>query len=170
MICEEFDSTNGSILVIVTKSTKGDTYTLFANLVSQFKESIDNIQKIDDQPYLHETLITLLTVTKALPPLYFNQNVLSTWLKEEQRELAVLVWKNQNPEQFAQLEQEKAELEKQLLDYEIQYKQSAEVAKVNEFKNTIAEKKLNLANYQVLNLWAKREKLLKLKLTKPILL
>ncbi len=41
---------------IVTKTDRSETYELFANLVTQFRESILNISKIDNHVYLHTSL------------------------------------------------------------------------------------------------------------------
>ncbi len=45
----------------VVKTDKIETYRLFMDLVNNFQDSINNIQKVDDKPYLHETLIKLYT-------------------------------------------------------------------------------------------------------------
>lgn len=77
---------------VVTKTDKGETYVLFAKLLDGFKESVDNIQKIDNQAYLHESLIILFTIAKKvgwLNPVSMNK-VFDEWISEEKAELEAI--------------------------------------------------------------------------------
>ena len=65
MICSNFVFTewkNG--YGVVTRTNKNETYALFGALLDAFKETIDNIERIDDQPFLHEASIRLYEVAK----------------------------------------------------------------------------------------------------------
>lgn len=76
----------------VTKTNKGETYLLFSSLLDGFKESVDNIQKIDDQAYLHESLITLFTIAKIVdwPAPATMNNWMDKWISEEKAELEAI--------------------------------------------------------------------------------
>ena len=87
MVCSNFVFTewkNG--YGVVTKTNKGETYKLFGSLLDAFKETIDNIQKIDDQPYLHEASIRLYQVAQ-LTGIGNWKTLMQTWINEEKREL-----------------------------------------------------------------------------------
>ena len=77
---------------IVTKTNKGETYQLFASLLDGFKESVDNIQKIDDQAYLHESLITLFTIAKIVDwsASASMNKLMDEWISEEKAELEAI--------------------------------------------------------------------------------
>lgn len=118
MVCSNFVFTewkNG--YGMVTRTNKGETITMFAGLLDAFKETIDNIQKIDDQPYLHEAAIAFYTVAMAND--YWAENVLHLlqgWIDEEKRELkalkakAISTYWSEHAEEKAALDQEKAAL------------------------------------------------------------
>lgn len=105
---------------VVTRTNKQETYDLFVNLIVTFRESINNIQKVDDQPYLHEALITVYSFAKFCA--YINSSKMEEWIKEEQSELESLkkkkleaYWESHADEK-ASLENEKSSLESQISD------------------------------------------------------
>ncbi len=68
MICGEFVYTykknlNGEVV----EHNKSETYKLFYELVIAFGESIGNIEKKDDQDYMHDTAIQLYQVALLIP-------------------------------------------------------------------------------------------------------
>ena len=70
---------------------RGQTYALFAGLLEGFKESMDNIQKVDDQPYLHESLIALFQAALRVDwTILETRNILYKYIKEEEKELEEL--------------------------------------------------------------------------------
>ena len=91
MICSNFVFTewkNG--YGVVTKTNKGETYTLFGTLLDAFKETIDNIEKIDDQPYLHTASIRFYKVAQ-LTGIGNWKTLMQKWIDEEERELVQLL-------------------------------------------------------------------------------
>ena len=99
---------------VVTKTNKDQTYILFANLLDSFKESIDNIQKVDDQPYLHEILISLFEVAKIVDwtDKISMRIALSGMIKDEEAGLEA-VRKNFIDAYWAEHPDEKAALDKE---------------------------------------------------------
>ncbi|WP_248923001.1 hypothetical protein [Olsenella intestinalis] len=107
---------------VVVRDNKSDTYALFVDLIVQFAKSIENIKQVDDHPYLHEALIGLFSSALNRDYLDFSQkNLLRDWIKDEQRELAVLQEKQakeywaEHPVEKANLKKKKSELNEQLL-------------------------------------------------------
>lgn len=91
MICSNFVFTewkNG--YGTVTKTNKVETIKLFGSLLDAFKESIENIQKVDDQPYLHEVAIKLYSVAKTTG--YWTVSLINGWISEEKNRLKVIVF------------------------------------------------------------------------------
>lgn len=100
----------------VVKTNKSETYKLFMNLVLSYKETIKNIEKIDDQRYLHEASLYLYRVAKnigmakkfdeAMDLLIFSEE-----LSIERFKLASIdaYWK-EHKEEEAQLEHERSSL------------------------------------------------------------
>lgn len=89
MVCSNFVFTewkNG--YGIVTKTNKGETISMFSGLLDAFKKTMDNIQKVDDQPYLHEAAIAFYTI--AMSTGYWKKDFLQKWIDEEKNELHVL--------------------------------------------------------------------------------
>ena len=133
---------------VVTKTNKNETYTLFGSLLDGFKESIDNIQKVDDQPYLHEALITLFTIAKIVGwgnPKAMN-DLMDKWIAEEKAELEAIRKKGieaywaEHADEKAALDSEKASLESQISDVNKQIAALPEVVAVTEIENQIAAK------------------------------
>lgn len=86
MICSEFVFTQwkdgyGN----VTKTNKNETIALFSQLLDAFRETIYNIQKIDDQPYMHEAAINLYSIAKQTA--YWKVDLMDGWLSEERKRL-----------------------------------------------------------------------------------
>ena len=89
MVCSNFVFTewkNG--YGVVTRTNKGETIQMFSGLLDAFKETMDNIRKIDDQPYLHEAAIAFYTIAMATD--YWKKDFLQGWIDEEKRELEAL--------------------------------------------------------------------------------
>ena len=122
MICSNFVYTewkNG--YSVVTKTNKGETYTLFGTLLDAFKETIDNIEKVDDQPYMHEASIRFYRVA-SLTGIGNWGTLMQKWIDEEQTELDALrkktidaYWTEHKDEKGA-LDSEKAALQSQVAD------------------------------------------------------
>ena len=115
MVCSNFVFTEwkngyGS----VTRTNKGETIQMFGSLLDAFKETMDNIQKIDDQPYLHEAAIAFYRI--AMMTNYWKKDFLQGWIDEEERELkalkdkAISAYWSEHPEEKAALDQEKEDL------------------------------------------------------------
>lgn len=131
---------------VVTKTNKGETYTLFAGLLDGFKKSIDNIQKVDDQPYLHESLISLYKIAKLAG---FSSNVktiLDKWIKEEEDELvgsrkkSIEAYWNEHADEKAALDSEKTSLESQITEVIDQFAHLPEKITVDDIEGQIAAK------------------------------
>lgn len=129
---------------VVTKTNKQETYNLFINLIVTFRESINNIQKVDDQPYLHEALITVYSVAKLCD--YIKTSTIEEWIKEEQGELEGLkkkaiedYWADHADEKTA-LEAEKASIESQISDINSQIAALPEKVALDDVEGQIAAK------------------------------
>lgn len=69
----------------VTKTNKSETIDMFSRIFDAFKNTMDNIQKIDDQPFLHNAVITLCI--SAIGPGHFGIGVAYfKWLINEENE------------------------------------------------------------------------------------
>ena len=115
MVCSNFVFTewkNG--YGVVTRTNKGETIQMFSGLLDAFKETMDNIQKIDDQPYLHEAAIAFYTIAMATG--YWKKDFLQGWIDEEKRELealkakAISAYWSEHTEEKAALDQEREAL------------------------------------------------------------
>ena len=99
---------------MVTRTNKGETIQMFSGLLDAFKETMDNIQKIDDQPYLHEAAIAFYTIAMATD--YWKKDFLQGWIDEEKRELealkakAISAYWSEHTEEKAALDQEREAL------------------------------------------------------------
>lgn len=115
MICSDFVYTkwkNG--YGIVTKTNKGETVSMFFDLLSAFKESIKNIQKVDDQPYLHKTLTDFFAV--AILTGYWKKEYLQALIDAELalwKQVTAAYWE-EHPEEKATLNREKEALTEQI--------------------------------------------------------
>ena len=99
MVCSSFVYTASKNSLGITLATnKNETFAIFRHLLSGFKEMIDNIEKIDDQPYLHEASIRFYKKARGLKfdgLLGFLENNLlgswesdiDKWIREEEEEL-----------------------------------------------------------------------------------
>ena len=132
---------------IVTKTNKGETYTLFASLLDEFKVSIDNIQKVDDQPYLHQSLITLFAIAKMAGFAPSAITILDKWIKEEETELEALrkvviekYWTD-HAEEKQQLDSEKESLNNQIKSIKDQMGAISEAAEVVSIEGKMADLK-----------------------------
>ncbi len=115
MVCSSFVFTewkNG--YGVVTRTNKIETIRMFTGLLNAFKETMDNIQKIDDQPYLHEAAIAFYTIAMATG--YWEKDFLQGWIDEEKRELealkakAISAYWSEHTEEKAALDQEREAL------------------------------------------------------------
>jgi uncharacterized Zn finger protein (UPF0148 family) len=150
---------------IVTKTNKGETYVLFASLLDGFKESIDNIQKIDDQPYLHKSLITLFTTAKLVD--WLNKKTMSDlmdkWITEEKDELDAIRQKlkdkywEEHAEEKSMLDSEKLSLEKQVADLKKQIETLPEYINAENLQKQIAEWKDEKYRLGILSVKKKKE-------------
>ena len=70
---------------VVTKTNKGETHDLFISLIINFRESIRNIAKVDDQAYLHKALIAVYSVATRCD--YINSTKMNEWIDEERQQL-----------------------------------------------------------------------------------
>lgn len=146
MICSNFVYTewkNG--YGVVTKTNKGETYTLFGTLLDAFKETIDNIEKVDDQPYMHEASIRFYRVA-SLTGIGNWGTLMQKWIDEEQTELDALrkktidaYWTEHKDEKDA-LDSEKAALQSQVADMNKLMESFPEVVAVADIENQIAAK------------------------------
>ena len=104
----------------ITKTDKDKTIGMFLNLLYAFKETMDNIQKIDDQIYLHEAAIEFYR--RAMSTNYWKKGFFETksflqeWIDEEKREIetlkakAISVYWSEHTEEKAALDQEREDL------------------------------------------------------------
>lgn len=144
MICSNFVFTewkNG--YGVVTKTDKGDTYTLFGMLIDAFRESIANIAKVDDQPFLHEAAIILYKVAQQTGIGNWN-TLMAGWIKEENAALERLekkviddYWKEHKDEKDA-FEGEKARINEQISELNNTINSLPEVNTVNNLEAQIA--------------------------------
>lgn len=72
---------------IVTKTNKDETFSLFVNLLSEFKKSINNIQKNDNQADLHKILWSLFVTAKLVnwPFFWSTDRTLDEWIAAEKK-------------------------------------------------------------------------------------
>lgn len=133
MVCSNFvfnEWKNG--YGVVTKTNKGETISMFSSLLFAFKETMDNIQKIDDQPYLHEAAISFYTI--AMVTGYWKKDILQRWIDEEERELkslkakAISAYWSEHTEEKAALDQEREALSEKVKNL------NAEIASLPEVK------------------------------------
>lgn len=135
---------------VVTKTNKGDTYTLFASLIDGFRESILNIAKVDDHPYLHSSLIMIYTTAKLMDYWKNNRNFISLmdgWINEEKKSLEKIknaridkYW-SENPEIKQRLDTEKKELIEQIVELQSQIDQLDESKEVYSLEEHIVNLK-----------------------------
>ncbi len=83
---------------LLASDNRSSTYVLFVALVNNFKESIDNIAKVDNQIYLHEALINLYSVAAAMDTEnsfntaypYFKKGACNKIVDEEQEKIKLI--------------------------------------------------------------------------------
>ena len=103
---------------VVTKTNKGETYTMFGTLLDAFRESVHNIARVDDQEYLHLALILLFTTGKLVdwPNKKGMASLMDQWIAEERASIETLkkaraeAYWVEHPEEKARLDGEKAAL------------------------------------------------------------
>lgn len=148
MVCSDFVFTewkNG--YGVVTKTNKDETISMFSGLLDAFKETMDNIQKVDDQPYLHEAAIAFYT--KAMSTGYWRKDFLQNWItkeehaleriarqqkatKEKERKEKIAKYWEAHAEEKANLDREQADLKKKMDDLTTQIAEKA--AKIDELR------------------------------------
>ena len=115
MICSEFVYTEKTNGYGFKTHNRNETYVLFGSLIYAFKAAIDNIEKIDDQPFLHAASIRLYRVVGLTGIGIWNQTV-QRWIDEEKRELeaskakAISAYWSEHTEEKAALDQERESL------------------------------------------------------------
>ena len=115
MICSEFVYTEKTNGYGFKTDNRNETYVLFGSLIYAFKAAIDNIEKIDDQPFLHAASIRLYRVVGLTGIGIWNQTV-QRWIDEEKRELeaskakAISAYWSEHIEEKAALDQERESL------------------------------------------------------------
>ena len=162
MICSSFVYTewkNGYGLV--TGTDKPETYRLFGTLLDAFKETVDNIEKIDDQPYLHEASIALYTVASKMETNNWS-TLMRKWINEEKEELNNLqksiisnYWK-EHSEEKAKLDSQKSSLEGQISDINAQIEHLPETIAVNDIHNQIDSKRKEQDNLSMFKMKEKK--------------
>ncbi len=127
---------------VVTKTNKQETYNMFAGLIAQFEESIDNIAKIADAAYLHEALILLFKTAVATGN--YNSSTLNGWVRSEQAKIDGLkkkeiekYWED-HKEEKAQLENERSSLSDQINSLNKNIDNLPEVSTVKRIEEQIA--------------------------------
>lgn len=146
MLCSNFVFTewkNG--YGVVTKTNKQETYNLFATLIAQFQESILNIAKVDDHPYLHESLILLYGV--AIKTGNYNSDTLKNMMKSKQEKLENLrkviiekYWR-EHPEEKERLESQKKYLQEQISNLNNRIENLAESVQISSLENKVIDLK-----------------------------
>ena len=128
---------------VVTRTNKGETYTLFGRLIAAVRESIANIAKVDDQPFVHEAAIILYKVAQQTGIGSWN-TLMAGWIKEENTALERLAkkaiddyWK-EHKEEKAALDGEKAKINEQILELNNTINSLPEVNAVKSFDEQIA--------------------------------
>lgn len=143
MICSNFVFTewkNG--YGVVTKTNKGETYTLFGGLLDAYKDTIRNIKKIDDQPYMHEASIRFYRVA-SLTGIGNWKTLMQQWIDEENRELEALKKKSiaaywsEHSEEKNRLDSEKASLNDKIVTLNGSIESLAEVSAVKQIEKQI---------------------------------
>ena len=130
MICGDFVyNTRKNEFGITVWDDKEDTITLFIELINAFMETIDNIQKVDDQPYLHESAIALYTIAMRTG-CYNNINYIKGKIHEETSELESLKEKRAIAEYWAEHAEEKLKLETE---------KAGLIEKINELRKSVDE-------------------------------
>ena len=145
MICSNFVYTQKTDGYGFRSDNRGETYTLFGWLLDAFKETIDNIEKIDDQPFLHEASIRLYRVA-GLTGIGNWKQLMQKWIDEEQRELDELRKKKINSywaeheDEKAALDSEKAGLKAQINEISSRIAALPEKVTLDELERQIAAK------------------------------
>lgn len=135
---------------IVIRTNKHETYTLFATLIDKFTESINNIAKIEDHVYLHESLI--LVYRYALQA-GFHENVkriIRDYISREEtclkniRQKAIDAYWAEHADEKRALDNEKSSLENQIEELNKQINELPESKQlereIEEIKNLQQEK------------------------------
>ena len=114
MVCSSFVFTQWkNSYGVVTRTNKGDTYTLFGGLIDAYRETIANIQKIDDQPCLHEASIRLYTVAQHTGIGNWKK-LMAGWIEQENAALEFLQ-KKKIEEYWEEHKEDKLRLDQELL-------------------------------------------------------
>lgn len=126
---------------VVTRTNKPETYALFASLIIQFRESINNIAKLHDEAYLHEQIIHLFKIAVATGN--YNSDYLKKCIEEESRAAELLkiatFFKNNSGQTGNYEELEREYFEMNCRQEKLKEKE-AEFAKVHaEWKSLIAQ-------------------------------
>lgn len=146
IICSNFVYTkwkNGYGIVI--KTNKNETYVLFASLLDAYKETINNIKKIDNQPYLYETSIKFYKVASSTGIGNWTK-LMHEWIDVENKELKDLKKKTkdaywaEHAEEKNSLEAEKNSLEEQITELNKQIELLPEVVTIKDIKEQITAK------------------------------
>ncbi len=109
---------------IVTRTNKDETYSLFVTLIAEFRKSVRNIAKKDNQPYLHKILIEIFMVVERMDIDRQVNKLCMDWISIERKSLAASqekekskmvkeYWAN-HPDEKAAIEEECASLRKDL--------------------------------------------------------
>lgn len=144
MICSNFVFTewkNG--YGVVTRTNKGETYALFGMLIDAFRDSVANIAKVDNQPFVHEAAKNLYKVAQQTGIGNWN-TLMAGWIKEENAALEQLsqkaievYWKAHKDEKEA-FEREKANISEQISELSNTMDLLPEVNTVNSLEDQIA--------------------------------
>ncbi|WP_248923002.1 hypothetical protein [Olsenella intestinalis] len=136
------------------------THALFRDLVKQFSDSIDNIKKIDDRPYLHEAMIGLYNVGKQCS--YISSANMRQLIQLEERQLRALRRKTarkywaKHPEERASLESQRSAFEKQLNELKEEERGLPGVAEKTECEERIRFLKNEISNLGIFEVKEKK--------------
>lgn len=106
---------------MVTDSNARETYALFKSLLSEFNESVNNIQKKDNQADLHKILMSLFVTAKLVSwPRYFGMNSILD-------ELIIAEYWSDRPDEKEALEKEKETLSAKIENWKAEISSLPEV-------------------------------------------
>ena len=138
----------------VVSSDSGKTFAQFRRLLVAFKESIDNIQRVDDCRYLHEALVQLCegAMLANWPSASDVPSMLASWISEEKASIdeltglsADLYWML-NPQAQAEYQAELSSLMSRGAELTRAIENTPEAQELAEFSSALAERKKQLGS------------------------
>lgn len=127
---------------VVTRTNKGETYSLFVGLIDAFHNTMLNIQRKDPQAYMYDVFIAFCEGCKSFTFEGYNkaglEKIFNEWI-EQQKKAKVNAYWAEHKEEKAQLDSEKASLNKKIDDLKKSIDALPETIAVKEIKNKIEQ-------------------------------